>query len=80
MTPVGVGGKNKYKKTDSDIAAACRAAACIPNFWGETDQAAVLVYHSQGLRAINIHLVALLEPHCKVNGLGQSMLVIARRR
>lgn len=76
------GVKINIKRTDSEIAAACRAAACIPNFLGgvKTDRAAVLVYHSQGLRAINIHLVALLEPHCKVNGLGQSMLVIARRR
>lgn len=48
--------------------------------FGEAGEVAALIYHSQGLRAINIHLLTLLKPHCNVNGLGQSMLVITSRR
>lgn len=52
---------------------------CIHNFGG-TEETAALIYQSQGLQAINIHLLTLLQPHCRVNGLGQSMLVITSRR
>lgn len=45
-------------------------------FLVKPEEIAALICHSQGLQAINIHLLTLLQPHCKVSGLGYRLLVI----
>lgn len=65
------------------ISPTCRALVCMQGFFfffEKSQETAALVYHSQGLQAINIHLLTHLKRYFKVNGLGQSMLVITSRR
>lgn len=62
------------------ISPACSAVVCMRGSGLKPKKTAALIYHSQGLQAINIHLLTLFKRYFKVNGLGQSMLVIASRR